>query len=121
VSKIKASATPTAGFLVPLGSDGKFPASVGQSGPAGSQGAKGDKGDKGAKGDPGAGTVVTVGVTANGGQFRTNRPATTTARLGAGRYRVEIGGVPSGVDCVATVHTSLLPPRRALNVGRRLS
>jgi Collagen triple helix repeat (20 copies) len=59
---IKASRRPRAGQLVPLGRDGKFPASVAVGGPAGPQGPKGDKGDKGEpgargpvgpKGDPG--------------------------------------------------------------------
>jgi hypothetical protein len=106
VGKIKASSTPKPGFLVPLGSDGKFPAAVGQSGPAGPQGAKGekgDKGDKGVKGDPAATTIVTAGVRLDGGLFRSSRSGTTSAHVGTGRYRVEIAGVPSGVNCVATV------------------
>lgn len=39
VNHITAARTPTPGSLVPLGVDGKFPASVGQVGPAGPQGA----------------------------------------------------------------------------------
>lgn len=50
---IKASAEPRAGQLVPLGTDGKFPPSVGLAGPAGPQGPKGDKGDQGAPGPAG--------------------------------------------------------------------
>ena len=59
VNGIKASKQPRAGQLVPLGKDGKFPASVAIGSPAGSQGPKGDKGEPGArgpagpKGDPG--------------------------------------------------------------------
>jgi hypothetical protein len=44
VNGIKAAKEPTPGFLVPLGADGKFPASIGQGGPAGPKGDKGDKG-----------------------------------------------------------------------------
>lgn len=47
VNGIKASRTPMPGKLVPLGTDGKFPASVGLAGP------KGDKGDTGAQGPAG--------------------------------------------------------------------
>jgi hypothetical protein len=47
VNGIKASRTPMPGKLVPLGTDGKFPASVGLAGP------KGDKGDTGVQGPAG--------------------------------------------------------------------
>ena len=50
VNHIKASRTPRPGMLVPLGQDGKFPASVGLAGP---KGEKGDKGDTGAQGPAG--------------------------------------------------------------------
>src|SRR3954468_4101162 len=50
VNGIKAARTPTPGKLVPLGTDGKFPASVGLAGP---KGEKGDKGDTGAQGTAG--------------------------------------------------------------------
>jgi hypothetical protein len=61
VNGLRASKTPKAGRLLPLGKDGKFPASVvptiaGPKGDPGPQGAKGDKGDpglQGPKGDPG--------------------------------------------------------------------
>jgi hypothetical protein len=53
VNGIKASKTPRAGALLPLGNDGKFPASVGLGGPAGSPGPKGDKGEQGAPGPAG--------------------------------------------------------------------
>jgi Collagen triple helix repeat (20 copies) len=57
VNGIKASKQPKPGRLVPLGPDGKFPASVGLAGPQGPKGLKGDKGDRGPagpKGDPGS-------------------------------------------------------------------
>lgn len=59
VNGIRASKTPRAGQLLPLGRDGKFPASVARGGPAGPQGPKGDRGEPGPrgpvgpKGDPG--------------------------------------------------------------------
>ena len=53
VHGIRAAKRPRPGFLVPLGADGRFPASVGQSGPAGARGAKGATGATGAPGPPG--------------------------------------------------------------------
>lgn len=50
---IKASKVPRAGQLVPLGTDGRFPASVALGGPAGPQGPKGDKGERGPTGPKG--------------------------------------------------------------------
>ena len=44
---IKASKQARPGMLVPLGTDGKFPSSVGLVGPAGPAGPKGDRGDRG--------------------------------------------------------------------------
>jgi len=54
VNGVKASKRPLPGQLVPLGKDGKFPASVGIAGPAGLQGPKGDKGEQGPAGAKGA-------------------------------------------------------------------
>jgi Collagen triple helix repeat (20 copies) len=53
VNGIKASKTPHAGRLLPLGQDGKFPASVAIGGPAGPQGPKGDQGPAGPAGPKG--------------------------------------------------------------------
>lgn len=75
VNGIKASRRPRAGWLVPLGKDGKFPASVGVAGPpgpqgragaAGAQGPKGDTGPKGATGPAGVSglTMVQANVSA---------------------------------------------------------
>lgn len=47
VDGIKAARQPRAGFLVPLGANGRFPPSVGEAGP------KGDRGDPGAQGPMG--------------------------------------------------------------------
>jgi hypothetical protein len=51
---IKASKQPRAGMLLPLGTDGKFPASVGLAGAAGQKGDTGDRGPAGPKGATGA-------------------------------------------------------------------
>jgi Collagen triple helix repeat (20 copies) len=50
---IKASKTPRAGSLLPLGLDGKFPASVGVAGPVGPKGDQGPPGSTGPKGAAG--------------------------------------------------------------------
>jgi hypothetical protein len=55
VNGIKASRLPKPGRLVPLGPDGKFPASVGLAGPQGPKGEKGDKGNTGPAGPQGPG------------------------------------------------------------------
>ena len=63
VNGLKASRLPRAGRLVPLGADGKFPASIGQVGPAGAAGPagpQGPKGDTGAQGVPGLSAVQIV-------------------------------------------------------------
>jgi hypothetical protein len=54
VNGIKASKTPRGGFLLPLGKNGKFPASVGLAGPQGPKGDTGPKGPAGPVGAPGA-------------------------------------------------------------------
>lgn len=53
VNGLKASKRPRVGWLVALGKDGKFPASVGQVGPTGPKGDPGPQGPQGDKGDPG--------------------------------------------------------------------
>jgi hypothetical protein len=53
VGRVKVSQQPRPGQLLPLGADGKFPASVALNGPIGPKGDKGDKGATGPKGDPG--------------------------------------------------------------------
>ena len=50
---IKVSKQPRPGMLVPLAADGKFPASVGQVGPAGAKGDTGERGPAGPKGSTG--------------------------------------------------------------------
>jgi Collagen triple helix repeat (20 copies) len=56
---IKVSKLPRPGMLLPLGADGKLPASVGAVGQAGLQGPKGEKGEAGLRGP--AGTKGDVG------------------------------------------------------------
>ena len=58
VNGIKASRTPSPGKLVPLGADGKFPASVGLAGPKGEKGDKGDTGTQGPAGISGWGYYI---------------------------------------------------------------
>ena len=53
VDGIDASRRPRAGYLLALGTNKKFPASVGAIGPTGPVGPKGDKGDKGDAGPQG--------------------------------------------------------------------
>jgi hypothetical protein len=53
VGGIRASRQPRAGLLVPLGADGKFPASVGEAGPKGDKGDPGPQGAAGRQGPPG--------------------------------------------------------------------
>lgn len=73
VNSIKAARTPTAGLLVPLGPDGRFPASVLQAGAASPAGPTGPAGATGATG-AGATNVVqrfTTGTSINAGATST--------------------------------------------------
>jgi Collagen triple helix repeat (20 copies) len=67
VNGIHASRTRRAGYLIPLGLNGKFPPSVGAIGPRGPRGLRGPAGPAGAPGAPGptgpAGTAGAVGAT----------------------------------------------------------
>jgi hypothetical protein len=51
---LKASKQPQPGMLIPLGADGRFPASVGLAGPAGPKGERGEVGERGPVGPKGA-------------------------------------------------------------------
>lgn len=71
---VKLSKQPRPGTLLPLGADGKFPASVGLAGPAGPKGDRGERGERGPtgpKGDPGLqgprGSVDPTGPSGIGG------------------------------------------------------
>jgi len=67
VNGIRASRTAKAGYLVPLGADGKFPVSVGQAGPAGPAGPAGAQGPAG---PAASGTEAYALVDPNGGSPR---------------------------------------------------
>src|SRR5437868_4234606 len=70
VDGIRASGTARAGYLVPLGSGGKFPASVGQAGPPGAPGPPGPAGANGAEAwalvDPNGGSPRLVDANTHG-------------------------------------------------------
>jgi hypothetical protein len=85
VNGIKAAKAPTPGFLVPLGADGKFPASIGQGGPAGP---KGDTGPKGPKGDGGAPATKLFGAVTYDGTLVYGTGVTAATRTSKGNYTV---------------------------------
>jgi Collagen triple helix repeat (20 copies) len=103
VNGIKASRTPTAGRLFPLGEGGRFPASVvppgprgpegppgptGPQGPAGPAGPVGPAGPPGEKGDPGEpATTLFAVVAADATLVRGSRVA-SVVRLAPGSYEV---------------------------------
>lgn len=110
VNSLKASKRPRVGWLVALGKDGKFPASIGQVGPTGPKGDPGPQGPKGDNGNPGpkgvAGPKGATGATGPTGPIGPAGPAgppgisgwqavTKTFTFGA--------GVPAeiAVDCPA--------------------
>jgi len=102
VNNIHASKKPQAGFLVPLGPDGKFPGSVGQAGPQGPPGAQGPQGAQGAQGPEGPSDAfsrksfgpVSVGA---------SNTILTSLALGAGKYvligRASLQGAAQIVRC----------------------
>ena len=77
---IRASKQPRPGLLVPLGADGRFPASVGAVGAPGPKGDKGDTGSRGAAGpksDPGPqGTRGPIGPSGISGLEYVTSPGT---------------------------------------------
>src|SRR5262249_34923724 len=94
--------------LLPLGPDGKFPASVGLTGPQGPKGDKGDRGSAGPKGDAGpqgpqglAGPQGPSGVSGwgyyvEGGEGPADRTGTGSAYCPTGQKALG-GGVTSAV------------------------
>ena len=83
VNGLKASKRPRAGWLVALGKDGKFPASVGQVGPAGPKGDTGNPGPAGPKGDTGnPGPAGPKGVAGAKGATGSTGPAGATGPAG---------------------------------------
>jgi hypothetical protein len=111
VNGIKASKTPRAGYLLPLGRNGKFPASVGLAGPQGPKGDKGDTGPKGPAGPAGApGAPGQPGI-AGWGYYIKEQDVTAKATL---EWQVDCpggqkplgGGVSSGTPAATTVAES---------------
>jgi hypothetical protein len=104
VNGIKASKSPRAGWLVPLGKDGKFPASVGVSGLAGTQGPKGERGEQGAPGPAGPkGAIGAKGATGPAGTPGPPGPRGPSGISGL-EYRTSPGtDVPKGTRHSATV------------------
>ena len=96
VDGIKASETPKAGQLVPLGSDGKFPDSVGVAGPAGPAGPAGAVGPAGPVGPAGA-----VGKT--GATGATGAPGATGATGVTGHTGATGPAGPAGAAGLTTI------------------
>jgi hypothetical protein len=97
VDGIDASRRPRAGYLLALGKNKKFPASVGAVGPAGPAGPKGDKGDKGDAGPQGlpgvsGREVVLKSSASNSSSFRS-----VVAQCPAGKSVVGGGGLVSNL------------------------
>ncbi len=127
VNGIRASKLPRAGQLLPLGKDGKFPASVGLAGPAGPAGPQGPKGDKGEHGAPGP--IGPKGATGPKGSTGPARPAGPAGPAGprgpsgisGWEYRTNGFGIPPKDDGVrATVGTGQVDctdGKRALGGG----
>jgi hypothetical protein len=103
VNGIKAARTPKAGRLLPLGADGKFPASVvppgppglrgpagpiGPQGPVGPTGPAGPAGPRGEKDDPGEPATTLFAVVAADAALVRGTGVATVARLAPGSYEV---------------------------------
>lgn len=107
VSGLRASTQPRAGWLLALGKNGQFPASVAVGGPAGPQGPKGDKGDpgpagpKGLTGPPGptglTGSPGPTGLTGPPGPAGPQGPAGSPGASGTSGWQYVVQGktIPS--------------------------
>lgn len=100
INGIKASKQPRPGLLLPLGKDGKFPASVGVGCPAGPQGPKGDRGEQGAQGPAGPkGETGPKGATGAAGPAGPTGPKGATGPSGPAGARGPAGPAgPRGVS-----------------------
>ena len=109
LSGVKLSKQPRPGALLPLGADGRFPASVGIAGPAGPKGEKGDKGDAGPSGAKGA-----TGATGPAGP---RGPAGQTGPSGVSgwQYLTETKSIKA--DGSATLQVNCPSGKRALGGG----
>ena len=114
---IKASKQPRPGLLVPLGADGRFPATVGTAGPKGDKGDSGPRGTTGLKGDTGprgpsgpAGSAGPSGVSgwevliSPGVQLPANLTRKGSVRCPAGKK--VLGGGVSATDGIIYVYES---------------
>ena len=93
VDRIHASRTPKAGYLLALGKNKKFPASVGAIGPAGPAGPKGDKGDKGDAGPQGLPGVSGREVVLNSSANNSTTSRAVLAKCPAGKSVIGGGGL----------------------------
>ncbi len=106
VGNIKASRTPTAGMLVPLGANGKFPPSVGAAGPAGQEGVKGEPGRDGVSGYE----IRTAASTLNG-------PSSFSSTISCPSGKKVVGGGISGPAQKVTLAESYPDNDRVWAVG----
>jgi len=103
---VKLSKQPRPGTLLPLGADGKFPASVGLAGPAGPKGDRGDPGPAGPKGAVGpAGPPGSRGPAGEKG----------TSGVSGWQYLTESKSIKA--DGSATLQVNCTGGRRALGGG----
>jgi hypothetical protein len=106
---VKLSKQPRPGTLLPLGADGRFPASVGLAGPAGPKGEKGDPGPAGPKGAAGAtGPTGPRGATGPAGEKG-------ASGVSGWQYLTETKSIKAGDT--ATLQVSCTGGRRALGGG----
>lgn len=140
VDGIKASRTPKANQLVPLGAQGRYPASVGfgpagpagpkgdtgpkgdpgDAGPKGDKGAtgpKGDKGDTGPKGATGPPGVLSVDLQAQAIASSTSATKTATASCPAGEFSIGGGFAWATGDYTAALFTPTENTRLNTNDG----
>jgi Collagen triple helix repeat (20 copies) len=102
-------------MLVPLGGDGKFPASVGQVGPAGP---KGDKGDKGAAGERGqAGPAGPKGAPGPSGPVGATGPPGPRGPSGLTGWEYRTQGVDIKPDKYAIWRVDCSSGKKALGGG----
>jgi hypothetical protein len=103
---VKLSKQPRPGTLLPLGADGKFPASVGLAGPAGPKGEKGDPGPAGPKGA--VGPAGPAGARGPAGENGANG-------VSGWQYLTETKSIKAGDT--ATLQVNCTGRRRALGGG----
>jgi hypothetical protein len=92
VNGIKASHTPAAGKLVPLGKNRRFPASVGVAGPQGPKGDTGATGPAGPAGPAGATGVSGYEIVSASTNLNSNASNVATASCPSGKKAVGGGG-----------------------------